>query len=327
MTGASTSLVLERRGWGGNDGRVLSRQLHAVGGRSQAALLAVTSRAPLHAHFPPCFLGGTPRAPCVPIGAQRPLPLSPRAGRPRARCQSSPSRPAAGAPRALGPRGRASPGGSRTSSRLSNNFPARILQESKASLPGAKHPLKTIPRGPAGPVGAPRPLLGHIRAKAGESLSRPRAGIRSWPDPRGISRLQKCQPLAQGPGEEPGGGWGASCGPGGGSGPPGAPAARAPAEGSAGSYQIRPGRRGLDRLRRGRSAGGRGLVRSSPRPPALSRPPRARPANAPPRPHPVRRARGPCSPNTPPPLPGESSLRVGPSGCSIWNLQKLHLES
>ena len=73
----SVHLLRASCGWGGKDGRVLSRQLHAVGGRSQAALLAVTSRAPLHAHFPPCFLGGTPRAPCVPIGAQRPLPLSP----------------------------------------------------------------------------------------------------------------------------------------------------------------------------------------------------------------------------------------------------------
>lgn len=309
MTGASTSLVLERRGWGGKDGRVLSRQLHAVGGRSQAALLAVTSRAPLHAHFPPCFLGGTPRAPCVPIGAQRPLPPSPRA-----RCQSSPSRPAAGAPRALGPRGRASPGGSRTSSRLSNGFPARILQESKASLPGAKHPLKTIPRGPAGPVRAPRPLLGHIRAKAGESLSRPglgsEAGRRGLGLTRAGSRASRSASLwPRGPGRSQvgEGGGGASCGPGGGLGPLGTPAAQAPAEGSAGSYQIRPGRRGLDRLRRGRSAGGRGLVRSSPCHPALSWPPRARPANAPPRPHPVRRARGPCSPPPPPPHPGRAA--------------------
>lgn len=56
-------------------------------------------------------------------------------------------------------------GGSSTLSKLSNNFPARSLQESTASVPSAKHPLKTIPPGLwvcAAPV-SPQPYIGKGR--------------------------------------------------------------------------------------------------------------------------------------------------------------------
>lgn len=54
-------------------------------------------------------------------------------------------------------------GDSSTLSKLSNNFPARSLQESKASVPSAKHPLKTIPPGLHGARVSPQPYIGKGR--------------------------------------------------------------------------------------------------------------------------------------------------------------------
>lgn len=153
---------------------------------------------------------------------------------------------------------------SSTLSELSNNVPARFCKNQKASLPDAKHPLKTIPPGPAGHpkrAASPRPYIGKswgipLPWLDGDQGGGPNLSM------TGISHLQLCQPLAQGPGEawwaDPGcsgqRAWGwlrDSC----------VPSAHSKWLAGAGSYQIRPGPRGLDEApSSGREAGSRRLL-------------------------------------------------------------------
>ena len=154
-------------------------------------------------------------------------------------------------------------GDSSTLSKLSNNVPARFLQESKASLPNAKHPLKTIAPGPASPSRAHRLCSATYRRKPGHpSPIAGRASEGGCPSlglTPGISHLQIRQPLAQGPGEEAR--WaGVGCQARQAQGrfrglPVSRPLAARVAGSTGSSYQIRPGPQCLDRLKLLQSGG------------------------------------------------------------------------
>ena len=170
---------------------------------------------------------------------------------------------------------------------------------------------------------SPRPYTGKSRGIPLPWLDGdPREAAPSLGVTPGISHLQLCQPLAQGPGVEarwadPGC---QASGHGAGSGPPVSRQLAARVAGSTGSsYQIRPGPRGLDRLKL-RQSGGRPqacrvpsffLLRMEPTGPT----------------EPCPQGSG-VPPTTKKPWrtvqhPRERSLCLGPQECLPWNIQKV----
>lgn len=124
-------------------------------------------------------------------------------------------------------------------------FPCQGFTRIQESLPGAKHPLNTMPPAPRSAAAASRPYIGKSLG-----IPHPSSGWALREAPAALAR-----PLGSCASNLPLSGRGAGCGGQvGGGGPRGVPSARSPSgRASASSYQIRPGQLGLHRLRAGRS--------------------------------------------------------------------------